>query len=430
MSVEPADTEMAQHKNVGVLMHPVFMCGFRPFFLLTGASAVVFMLSWLALLAGWSGVRWLGVIPGGAISWHAHEMLFGFGAAAIAGFVLTAIPEFTAAAGVSRRHLMVLVLLWLAARCAYLLAAWWPSGIGLWPAALFNVLFWLGLLIAIMPAVWSDPQRRHISFGWILAALAVLQLGFFVSLSREGHALAWLHAAVGALMVLIVVSVSRISMSVMNRRVELGRDGNERSGEPVYLARPPRRKLAIFTVALCSIVEFAIGHNAVTGWTALAAAAAMFNLLNDWHVGRHLFTRWAFMLYISYWLLALGYAVMGLAWLGAPLTVAAGRHILMAGAMTLAILTVMNIAGRIHAGRWLDRRAWFLWAGAGVVAAALVRGMAGVGMFAAYTPLLWWLSGLIWASVFIVYLWYAYPVLAGPRTDGGEACEGPGSTAV
>lgn len=369
-------------------------------------------------------------VPGGALLWHAHEMLFGFGGAAIAGFVLTAIPEFTNTRPISRNGLLVLVLLWLAARGAYLAAAWWSNGIGLWPAAGFNLSVWLALLVHVLPAVWGDTQRRHVSFGWVLLLLAGLQSGFFVSIALNTHSLAWIHASAGAMMVLIVVSASRISMSVLNRRVEAGRPGRDFGNEQVYVARPPRRKLAVFAIVLCSTVEFFMGHNAVTGWTALATAAAVLNLLNDWHVGRLLFTRWALMLYASYWLLALGYAAMGLAWLGAPVTVAGGRHILMAGAMALSIFTVMNIAGRIHAGRWLDGRVWVPLAATVLVIAALVRAAAGIGVVASHAPLLWWLSTALWTLAFAVYLYYAVPVLAGPRTDGRDGCDGPAPGAV
>lgn len=411
-----------------IVAHPVFMCGFRPFFLLTAIAAFAFMLGWLAFLGGWTALAGLALLPGGPVLWHGHEMIFGFGSAAIAGFVLTAIPEFTGTQPAPRQQLLMLVLLWLAARFAYVLALLWgPGGPGLWPAAVLNLLFWAGLMKYVLPPVWRDVSRRQLSFGWTLLTLMALQAGFFIALHVGGNPLAWLHATVGAMMVLIIVAASRISMSIMNRRVEAGRSGNDESGA-IYLARPPRRKLAVFTIALCTLVEFVLGRNAITGWTALAASAAMLNLLNDWHVGRRLFNRWALMLYASYWLLALGYAAMGLAWLGAPLTLAAGRHVLMAGAMSLAILIVMNIAGRIHAGRWLDRRIWLPLAGGVLVMAAVLRLISGMGAMALHAPLLWLFSGGLWATVFAVYLYYAWPVLAGPRTDGREGCEGPVAT--
>src|SRR5690554_4465681 len=131
---------------------PVFMCGFRPFFILTAVSAVVFILMWLASLSGWTGLGWLAAIPGGAMMWHAHEMIYGFVAASIAGFLLTAIPEFTNTGSIARLGLFRLVLLWGLARLAYVLSAWWPGVIGLWPAAVLNAMRCLCLLAPIRPA--------------------------------------------------------------------------------------------------------------------------------------------------------------------------------------------------------------------------------------------------------------------------------------
>jgi len=402
--------------------HPLLMCGFRPFFVLTAGSACALVMIWLLVLAGWLSA-W--TMPGGILLWHAHELIFGFGTASIAGFVLTAIPEFTGTTPVARRPLALLALLWLAARAAYALAGCWPSWLGAWPAALCNLALWAVLLAAVGPPVWRDPGRGHVGFVWAMGALGLLQAGFFVSLAIGADAMPWLHAGVGALMILIVIAGSRVSMSVVNGYIEAGRPGSPPVGAVVYLARPPRRYLAIFAIAVCSAVEFALGADPITGWAALAAAAAMLNLLNDWHIGRPLFTRWALMLYASYWLIALGYAAMGAAWLGAPMAVSAGRHVLTAGAMGLAIFTIMSLAGRIHAGHWLDRRVWLPLAALGLVAAVLLRAAAGLTAAAAWSPSLLWVSGTLWAGVFAVYLWHAWPVLTGPRSDGQDGCAEP-----
>lgn len=429
---------------------PVLMCGFRPFFLLTAASAPVFMVIWLLSLGG---LNIMPPVPGGLVLWHAHELIYGFGAASVAGFALTAIPEFTGTTPITRRPLAHLVLLWLLARASYVLAGWWWPAIGLWPVAVLNLALWVGLLAQIVPPLWHDPERRHTSFAWAIAALAILQVGFFRSLISHGSLVqdapvqggpvsafidaarlvlgaspfTWLYAAVGAMMVLIIVAASRVSMSVMNSRVESGRPGAEDSETQVavYLARPPRRYLAVFTIVLCSAVEFVAGADIITGWTALAASAATLNLLNDWHIGRRLFTRWALMLYGSYWLIALGYGVMGAAWLGAPVTASAGRHLLMAGAMALSIFAIMNIAGRIHAGRWLDRRIWVPLVASAIVLAALLRAVAGLWLAAQFmTPLLL-SAGTLWSVAFVAYVLYAGPVLIGERTDGQQGCAEP-----
>lgn len=400
---------------------PVFMCGFRPFFVLTAASATLFMLAWLLMLHGGVSLD----VPGGSLLWHGHELIFGVVAASIVGFVLTAVPEFTQTQPVGRKVLVRLVLLWLAARLAYVLAGVWPTWLGLWPAALLNVALWLLVLMTIIPMVWRAPERRHVSFAWALGALLLLEAGYFIALAVHADALAWLRLAVGVIMALIVLAASRVSMAVVNGLIEQGRPGQPDPGDVGYLARPPRRNLAIFCVATCSLVEFVLGASPVTGWTALAAAAAMLNLLNDWHVGKPLFTRWALMMYGFYWLIAIGYALMGAAWLGVPLLPSAGRHVLMAGAMGLSMFTIMALVGRIHAGLWLDRRWWLPATAVVLVLAVVLRALAGVVGIMSMANTLLLVSGVLWAGCFALYLLMTWRTLTGQRTDGLQGCAEP-----
>lgn len=402
--------------------HPVFMCGFRPFFVLVAASGLLLVPVWLLIL--------MGAVPGwqptgGVVAWHAHELIYGFGMAAVAGFLLTAVPEFTSSPAVRPETLRSLVLLWLGGRLAYGASAAWPDALGLWPAALCDLALSCALLAQLAPPLWRDPQRRHLGFAHTLAALILLQAGFYLSVATGGDALAWLRAAVGAFMILIVMAGSRVSMNVVNGHIEAGRPGEPPAGEVGYLARPPRRKLAVFCIAAASAVELFSGPGLVAAWTSLAAAAAMFNLLNDWHVGRPLFRRWPLMLYGGYWLIGLGYAAMGLSWLGVPITASAGRHLLMAGAMALTTLAIMCIAGRIHAGLWLDRRPWVPAAAIALAVAALLRAASGTAIAGTWALALLGLSGLIWSAAFGLYLWQAGPTLVGPRTDGQTGCAEP-----
>ncbi|MEY9830383.1 uncharacterized protein involved in response to NO [Sinorhizobium fredii] len=90
----------------------LFSYGFRPFFLGAALWAVSAMGLWIAALAGH-------VEPGGsygAHAWHAHEMLFGFASAVLAGFLLTAVPNWTGRLPVSGWPLAGLFALWLAGR--------------------------------------------------------------------------------------------------------------------------------------------------------------------------------------------------------------------------------------------------------------------------------------------------------------------------
>ncbi|MEE1868352.1 NnrS family protein [Pseudomonas auratipiscis] len=400
---------------------PVLMCGFRPFFVLTAASATLLMLTWLLVINGWLP-GWNP--PGGLVLWHAHELIFGFAAAATAGFTLTAIPEFSKTSEILGKTLLPVVGLWLLARLAYLLAALWPAALGLWPAALCNLAFWLTLLRLLVPRLWQADGRAHLSFAWVILSLCLLQVGFFAAQLMVADALAWARAATGALSVLIVIATSRISMSVVNGRIEEGRPDAPLPNDS-YLARPPRRNLAIVCIVLCSASEFVIGGQPVSGWVALAAAAAMFNLLNDWHVGRPLFQRWALMLYTCYWLIGLGYLALGAAWLGAPISSSSGRHLLTSGAVSLAIFAVMAMVGRIHAGLWLDRRPWPMLCASTLVLAALLRTLAGLPLTASSSLALMNIAGLLWASCFAIYLIATWNTLTGPRADGRHDGSGP-----
>ena len=407
---------MKTSRPSALLAHPVLMCGLRPFFLLASASAVLFVTVWLALLGG-AAPGWQP--PGGTLAWHGHELVWGFGMAAVAGFLLTAVPEFTGSPGASPARILALVGLWLGARLAYAAS----PAIGMLPALLLNLALGLGVLLQTTPALWRDPTRRHRSFALSVAALLLVQVGFFTAVLQQQNALRWLYAGVGLMVVLVIIATSRISMRVVNQRIEEGRPGALPPPAVGYLARPPRRHFAVCAVLAATAAEWAWGLRPTTGWLALAAAAALLNLLNDWHVGRALLSRYPLVLYGSYWLAALGYAGLGAGALGAPWPPSAPRHLLMVGTMGLSVFSVMAIAGRLHTGNWLDRRHWLPLAALLIVLAALVRALAGVAGAQVLHAL--WLSGMLWALAFTLYLLHAWRALAGPRTDGGHGCDEP-----
>lgn len=400
---------MRQTLTPALAAKPLFLCGFRPFYLATAGYGVLLLAAWSAMLSGGLPIP---DVPGGAVAWHIHELIYGFALASVAGFLLTAVPEFTGCSIVDRRRLLHLFLLWAAGRAAY----WLVGSITIWPAALLNLSFLVWLAVLFAPPIWRNPGRQHVSFLYALAALTVTQAGMFFG----ADPMAWLYVATGVLMILIVIAMSRISMRLINGMLD-----GEGVSDVNYLARPPRRNLAMFAIGLFSGVEFLLPGNGVTGWLALAASAAVFNLLGDWHIGRHLFNRWIFMLYLVYWLMALGYGLIGIAILADWPLISAGRHLLLAGALALAIFTVMAVAGRIHAGYWLDRRPWIPLAAGLIVTAALIRFLAALPVLAERVNLLMALSALAWMAAFALFLVYFWPVLVGPRPDNASGCAEP-----
>ena len=414
--VAVADTRRTgSSRRPWALDHPVWLCPFRPFFTMAIVAAWALMLAWVGFLSlGWP----LPTVPGGPFVWHAHELLMGFALAAVAGFALTAVPEFTATPAFSARPVRLLVALWLLGRAGFWFSGWLP-GPGLVVAALAHLGLLGGLAVLLAPRLWHDPERRHLSFLWSIGLLALVVAGFYGDALRGLAPTRWLHAMVGVLMGLIVVAMSRVSMSIVNASID-ERVMAETTDRAPYLARPPRRNLAMLAIALYTLVEFWLPSGRVTAWLALAASCAVLNLLNDWHVGRPLLRRWPFMLYAVYLFMAAGYALTGVAQLSGTFSPNAGLHLLTTGVIGLNIYIVICIAGYTHSGFDKDGRAWVPWGAAMLALAALLR----AGAYAGATQWAMALAALLWCAAFVLQCGHMVPVFLRARADGASGCAG------
>ncbi|MBK6714977.1 MAG: NnrS family protein [Burkholderiales bacterium] len=404
------------------LDHPQWQCGMRPFFAAGTLLALLGMLLWLAFLVG--GLP----LPAaadrlGPFAWHGQTLLMGLGLAAVVGFVLTAVPEFTATPGCEPRRVRALFLCWLTG----FVASQWAGPVALLLGALGWTALLLGTLAWAAPRLWRDPARAQLAFGWALLALTAVVLGWHVDAWRGAPLSRWLDALLGVQMALMVVALSRISMRIVNRSLDDLHAAQRRAGLPVgdtvYLARPPRRQLALITIGLFTATQWAAPGERVTGWLALAAAAALAHLLNDWHVGRALLHRRPLMLYAVYVSMALGYTGLGLGALaGQAGWTSAGRHLLAVSAFGLGILAVFAIAGRTHAGWPDERRAWLPAAAAALLLAGAARAGAAFGLapvMLLVVAALAWLAAWGAVAVWLLPLWQA------ERPDGRRGCDEP-----
>lgn len=408
--------------------HPLWLCGFRPFFLAAALSLIFFIPLWLLFLGAPFGLSLpLPQVPGGATVWHAHELLFGFVLAALAGFVLTAVPEFTLAPAVPSAQVRLLAGLWLLGRLGF-----WCTGLlgkpALAIAGLAHLGLVAGLLVLLAPRIWHAPERRHLSFIWAMLGLILCIGGFYLDALRDGDVARWLHAMVGLMMIFIVLALSRVSMRIVNQAIDEWRERHPAAAsadtdtEPTeYRARPPKRNLAISCIAAYTVAEFFLPESRLSGWLALAAAAALLHLHSDWHIGRALLRRWPLMLFGVYVLMAAGYALIGIALVSGSDGFSAGRHLLTIGAMGLAIYCVLNIAGRIHCGHPMDERPWVPIGAALLVLAAVLR--AANILPNADTLGLYQLAALALVLPYAVWLWQMWPLLTRPRQDGLGGCD-------
>ncbi|HPF27852.1 MAG TPA: NnrS family protein, partial [Steroidobacteraceae bacterium] len=131
---------------------PVFSYGFRPFFLLAGIFAAVAIPTWILILR--ADLAPLGDLP--PQLWHGHEMLFGFVAAAIGGFLLTAVPSWTGSRGFAGRPLIFATLAWLLGRLAFAGASWLPLPV----VAVAELLFLPVIATLIAPPILRERNRN------------------------------------------------------------------------------------------------------------------------------------------------------------------------------------------------------------------------------------------------------------------------------
>lgn len=182
---------------------PAFLSyGFRPFFLLAALQAGLTMLVWLPFVTGHLAVP-TAFAP---VDWHVHEMLFGYQAAAIGGFLLTAIPNWTGRLPVLGRPLLVLVLAWLAGRLAVSASAL----IGWRLAMAIDALFLLLLAAAAAREIVAGRNWRNLKVVVLIVLLLAANLAFHLEAGLTGGAGVSRRFAIAAVLMLVMLIAGRI----------------------------------------------------------------------------------------------------------------------------------------------------------------------------------------------------------------------------
>jgi len=319
----------------------IFEWAFRPFFVLGSLFLIISLVYWLFVLKG------IGVTPEvmSASDWHAHEMIFGFGSAALSGFLLTAIPSWTNTPHVEGRRLMLLVCIWLLSRLFMAFA----DTIALGMVISVNIAFPLYLFFLICSPLWNDLEKKHIVFIFVLGLFLMAQtstylgwlgLGENIELSRLS-----LYGAMYVLVYAIIVTSSRISMVVV--RLALDEQDDKDS---LFRPYPFRRNLAAATFLFFAIMDLILPETPILGWFALAAGAAQLDRLSDFHVGRVILKPYVLLVYLANFWIGMGCIAMGLNVFFDLDASSDIRHLFATGAMLTAILSVFTIAGLRHSG--------------------------------------------------------------------------------
>ena len=372
----------------------LFSMGFRPFFLAAGLWGSLAVPLWIASYCGW--------LPGVDRDWHVHEMLFGYLASVIAGFLLTAIPNWTGRLPVTGTPLILLISLWCIGRIAMLAAPQSP------PAAFLDSLFLVALAGVVAREVIAGKNARNLPVCIIIGLFALANVFTHLRLVDANLATLGERGALALVAMLLALIGGRITPSFT--RNWLAKRQSARMPAPA--GRFDTIVLAVSAASLLSWVAFP-EHGVVGALLMLAGLLNVLRLLRwrGWLTGSEPLV---LILHTGYAWLAAALLLLGAHGL-APDMIArtAGVHALTAGAFGVMTLAVMTRATRGHTGRPLTAD----------VATRVVYGLVNVGAIlrasapffpAFYAPLLI-AAALFWSGAFLVFTVRYAPLLLQAR---------------
>jgi uncharacterized protein involved in response to NO len=373
--------------------------GFRPFFLIAGIWPAVALPVWLAVLVGHL------VLPSAfdPVAWHAHELLFGFVMAAVAGFLLTAVPNWTGRMPLQGWSLAALAGLFVAGR----VAVTFSEATGPEAAAAIDLAFPAVLLAALAREIIAGRNWRNLP---MLAALSLL--GIANALTHL-EALGWASTAAAGLRLGIAVVLLLIGLVGGRIIPSFTRNWLVKRGEARLPAPAGRIDAAALGVTAAALAAWVIAPD----WLGVAPLMALAALANAVRL-----VRWrgyltgaeplVWVLHLGFAWLPVGFALMALTpVLG--LAPSAAVHALTGGAMSTMILAVTTRATRGHTGRALTAGRATTALYALVTLAAVARVAAGM-VSGAMMPLLA-IAGAAWAGAFLLFLAIYGPMLLAPK---------------
>lgn len=352
---------------------------FRLYFLLSAFSIVPLAWVWALTSLGW----WLpAVSPAG---FHAYGFLNIAGGAAFAGFLFTAVPEWTHHTRNLSRHTLITALLWFPAT----LCALFSPSLSAW----LMLPFWLYLSGFCTVLAYRARDGSQLALLLALACIALLNTCF----AYTGQ-LFWLKQLAHAFIIGILLVMFRIGKAVGQKALE-----NTPLAHCVFLPNPFYRNLSVWFLYAYLAANIFLNDGATSAWLSLAVGLAVLGRLREWHHAvllRRYYVRWY---YLTLLLLGAGYIWQGWAGLFSG-SQSLPFHLLMIGGYLLMLMQVFSIAGAVHSSLKLhyppaSRAALLL-----IAAAALSRSAAAARWPQHYEWLAFYLPAVLLSAAFMLYL--------------------------
>lgn len=373
----------------------LFSYGFRPLFLTAGVFAALIVPLWMMV---WSGDVVLNG-PFSPLDWHIHELLFGYTSAVIAGFLFTAIPNWTGRMPTRGWPLMVLTALWLAGRLAV------AGGLGLGPVGVMVMDSAFMLAIGAMVTVEIVAGRNWSNLKVVVPVLLYLAANVTFHLEALQAGSADIGRRLGFAMVVLLIGLIGGRIIPSFTRNWLVKQSPAPGALPVPFGRFDAASLGVTLLALLVWVIWPMSLPA--GVLLMLAGVGQGVRMLRWRGWRVWSSPLVLMLHLAFGFIPAGLLALGLASLGL-LPAATGFHLLGIGGFGGMTLAVMMRASLGHTGRELLAGPALTLAFACVVLAAVAR-------VAVPLSLGLWIAAVLWALGFGIFVWRFAPILTLPN---------------
>lgn len=379
-----------------------FALGFRPFFLAAGIAAPVLIGLWLLIYHGLLEAS----AYYGPVAWHGHEMLFGYTMAVVAGFLLTAVRNWTGIQTLRYEALAGLALVWLLGRLLPLLGDWVPGEV----IALVDFAFLPLLALGLAFPLFKSRQPHNIPFVFVMLLLATANGLFHAELLgwTQNTLMAGVRLGVGLIVLLLVLMGGR----VIPFFIERGLPGMSNRKWPWV------ERLTLVSVGLFVLADLFLPGHLLTVVLALFAAAVHGLRVAGWYHRRVWSVSLLWVLFIGYAWIPFGlllHALAGLGWLNPMLAL----HAFTVGGIGILTLGMMSRVAIGHTGRQMQAHPLMGWAFALLVLSAVARVLFPIFWSRLYSDGIT-LAGLFWLTAFLPFVAIYFPILTRPRVDGQE----------
>jgi len=375
-----------------------FALGFRPFFLCAGISAVLMIALWLGFLAGY--------VPAntyyGPIGWHSHEMLFGFSTAIIAGFLLTAVRNWTGIDTISGYPLAALAGLWLLGRILPVISA--PGGL----IALVDLAFLPMLAVALHKPLMGSNTTANRIFLTVLALTTIANS--LIHLQALQFTTDSANLGIGLMQYLIIWLLCIITARIMPFFTQSTIPGSTPEN------RSDIELISLVLLFWLMITDIIIPIPWLAGIFAALLAIIHTIRVRGWYDRRIWKTPILWVLYTGYFWLIASFALKALSGAGLlPNNLA--LHAFTIGTIGIFTLGMMSRVALGHTGRLMQSNTLMNKAFILLNLGAAIRVL--MPILAPLQYNVWvYLSGGLWLASFLIFCWIYLPILISPRTDG------------